>query len=60
MDNSRNAIAFKQIQKDVIFCKCGLPLKIDGTCKREHKSKNAKRDRFSGKSRRMYGKYEDY
>ncbi len=41
----------KTINKDIIWCECGLPLQPDGSCKRKHKSKTERKEKFRGFSK---------
>ena len=60
MDSSKPLVIAGNSKEDVIFCSCGLPLRIDGSCKRKHKPRIARKGRFSGKSKRMFGAYERF
>ena len=53
-------IEFGKKDEFVGFCEvCGLPLLLDGKCKKYHTKKNPRRKRFSGKSNSEF-KYNDY
>jgi len=58
---TKRMIEFGQKEEFVGFCPvCGLPLLVDGKCKKYHRVVKKERiGRYSGKSKTPYGKYED-
>jgi hypothetical protein len=57
---SREPLIFGNSPVFVGFCPvCGLPLLVDGKCRKYHIKKLPKRGRFSGKSKTPYGDYEN-
>jgi len=52
---------FGQDKKHTGFCPiCGLALYDDQGCPKYHKVKKERIGRYSGQSKRPYGKYEDH
>ena len=53
-------ITFGQKHLDKYCDVCGLLLLLDGKCKRYHIIRPKRQKKYSGATKRMKGKYEDY